>query len=226
MGVGGREASATRKEVPALSLNQETKGRAMPSQRATFLPENGSNQPRDVIITSQLRERPFRTPHHGAEAAAMQRLSDTMAIEPSQIFHVCVEAALELCQADTCGISVRERTDAGKDIFRWIALTGVLKHHLHGTTPRYFSPCGVCVDSGAPLLMRQPELVYKYLDVGPPFQDVLLIPLVEKTRQIEATIWIVAHNGTRKFDSEDARVMQNIGAFVERALTWRTTERS
>jgi hypothetical protein len=176
--------------------------------------------PAEVIITSELRDRPTHAPHHSDEAAAMRRISDTI-IDPSKVFQVCVEAALELCHADTCGISLRERTDAGEEIFRWIALTGVLKQHLHGTTPRYFSPCGVCVDSGAPLLMRRPELVYKYLDVGPPFYDVLLIPLTEKGSEFEATIWIVAHTQTRKFDGEDARVMQRIAAFVARALTWR-----
>jgi hypothetical protein len=73
---------------------------------------------------------------------------------------------------------------------------------------------------GEPLLMRKPELVYKYLDVGTPFQDVLLIPVVEKGSGFEATIWIVAHNETRKFDDEDSRVMQSIASFVVRALSW------
>lgn len=178
-----------------------------------------------VDITPQLWTRPIHSPNGAAESAIMRRISDTMAIDPSKVFEVCTEGALELCHADTCGISLRERSEAGEDIFRWIALTGVLKQHLHGTTPRRFSPCGVCVDSGVPLLMRQPELVYKYLDVGPPFYDVLLIPLTEKGSQLEATIWIVAHTQTRKFDGEDARVMQRIAQFVTTALTWRMPRR-
>ena len=148
----------------------------------------------------------------------MRRLADTMASDPSKTFQVCVDLGLELCQADTCGISLRERTAAGEDIFRWIALTGRLKQHLHGTTPRYFSPCGICVDTSTALLMRRPELFYKYLDVGPPYHDVLLIPLTEKGSQLEGTIWIVAHNPTRKFDGEDARVMQRLAVFTATAL--------
>jgi two-component sensor histidine kinase len=93
-----------------------------------------------------------------------------------------------------------------------------LKQHLHGTTPRFFSPCGICVDGSTPLLMRRPELVYRYLDVGPPFQDVLLIPLTEKGSQLKGTIWIVAHDHTRKFDGEDARVMQRLAVFTATAL--------
>jgi hypothetical protein len=159
----------------------------------------------DVTITSQLWVRAPRSSDIDAETAAMRRLGDTMATEPSKTFQVCVDLALELCDADTCGISLRERTEKGEDIFRWIAMAGQLKHHLHGTTPRYFSPCGITVDGDAPLLMKRPELVYKYLDVGPAFHDVLLIPLTEKGGELEGTIWVVAHNPERKFDGEDAR---------------------
>lgn len=172
----------------------------------------------DVTITPDLWARLPRPPNLAAEMAAMRRLADTLGSDPSKVFQVCVDLALELCNADSCGISVRECTDAGEDIFRWIAVAGQLEPHLHGTTPRYFSPCGVCVDSGAPLLMRQPELVYPYLDLGLPLHDVLLIPLTEQGSKLEGTIWIVAHNPARKFDGEDARVMQRIAVFTATAL--------
>jgi len=172
----------------------------------------------DVTITPELWFRRSRSPNVVAEEAAMRRLAETMATDPSKTFQVCVELALELCRAESCGISLRERTDDGEDIFRWIAVAGQLKQHLHGTTPRYFSPCGICVDNGAPLLMQRPELVYKYLDVGPPLQDVLLVPLTERGSKLEGTIWIVAHNPTRKFDGEDARVMQRLAVFTATAL--------
>lgn len=172
----------------------------------------------DVTITSELAIRVPRRPGVEAELAVMRRLADTLETDPSKTFQVCVESALELCGADTCGVSLRERTPDGEDIFRWIALAGQLKEHIHGTTPRFFSPCGICIDHGSPILMRRPELVYKYLDVGPPFHDVLLVPLTEKTEHIEGTIWVIAHNDTRKFDSEDARVMQRIAVFTATAL--------
>jgi hypothetical protein len=37
----------------------------------------------------------------------MRRLAETIATDPSQTFQVCVDLALELCDADTCGISLR-----------------------------------------------------------------------------------------------------------------------
>jgi two-component sensor histidine kinase len=172
----------------------------------------------DITITPELWARPARPVEVAAETAAIRRLSDTMATDPSQIFQLCVDLALELCGADTSGISLRERTAAGADVFRWIALAGAMRQHLGGTTPRHFSPCGITVDSGMPLLMRRPELVYRYLDVGLPIHDALLIPLGEKGSRLEATIWILAHNPVRKFDGEDARVMQRIAIFTATAL--------
>lgn len=173
---------------------------------------------REYTITSELSVRKARSSDIAVETAALRHIADTMTNDPAKVFDVCVELALKLCDADTCGISLRERNEAGEDIFRWIALTGVLKEHLHGTTPRFDSPCGICVDSGAPLLMRRPELHYKYLDVGPPFHDVLLIPLTQPGSELEGTIWIVAHNPSHKFDSEDACVMQRIAIFVAATL--------
>ncbi len=144
----------------------------------------------------------------------MGRLANAMANSPSGLFQLCVDLGLELCQADSCGISLRERTAEGDDVFRWIAIAGQLAGHLHGTTPRYDSPCGVCVDAGAPLLMRHPDNAYRYLDVGVPLFEVLLIPMGEPGSKLEATIWVVAHNPDRKFDGEDARTMQRIAVFA------------
>jgi hypothetical protein len=56
----------------------------------------------DVTITPQLWVRAPRSSNIDAETAAMRRLGDTMATEPSKTFQVCVDLALELCDADTC----------------------------------------------------------------------------------------------------------------------------
>jgi two-component sensor histidine kinase len=172
----------------------------------------------DVVITPDLWARPPRSPDLKAENDAIRHLAVTMSNSPAEIFHACASAALALCRADSCGISLYERGPDGEEVFRWIALVGELKDHLNGTTPRRFSPCGLCVDSGEPLLMRRPELVYHYLDVGPPLHDVLLIPLTEKSSRLEATIWVVSHTVGHKFDAQDARVMQHVSVFTATGL--------
>ncbi len=175
--------------------------------------------PADVTVTSELWARTPRPPNVEDEAAAMRLLGDVLKTEPAQVFQRCVEVGLQLCRAQSCGISLREKTETGEDIFRWIAVAGELQRFLNGTMPRFFSPCGVCVDDGAPILMRLPERFYTYIDVGTPLPEVLLIPLIDTGSGLEGTIWIVAHDETRKFDGEDARVMQRIAVFVAVSLS-------
>lgn len=172
----------------------------------------------DITITPELYVRPSHQPDLTAETAAIRRLSDIIHTEPDKTFEFCADLALELCGADTCGISLLERDETGADIFRWIALSGTLKEHLRGTTPRFYSPCGICVDTATPLLMRRPELVYTYLDVGPPIHDALLIPMNDPERHLEGTIWIITHDPERRFDLEHARLIQRMAVFTASAL--------
>ena len=107
------------------------------SSRSVAAGETGTQRAAaDLIITPELWLRDAHPADIASETAAMRRLADAMATDHSKIFQVCVDLALELCQADTCGISLRERADTGEDIFRWIAMAGQLTEHLRGTTPR------------------------------------------------------------------------------------------
>ena len=69
-----------------------------------------------------------------------------------------VQLAMEICGADSAGISVLEG-----EIFRWFNLKGKLSVFEGATTPRNFSPCGVCLDRNAVVLMERPERVYTWI---------------------------------------------------------------
>jgi two-component sensor histidine kinase len=174
--------------------------------------------PADITVTPELWERPPRAPDIDAEVAAIRRLADAMSSRPDDLFQLCAELGRRLCRADACGISVCERDENGQDVFRCIALTGEMTERLPRISPRYFSPCGICVDTQAPVLMRRPARVYKYLDVGVPLHDLLLIPLTEPDSHLLGTIWLISNDPSRKFDAEDARTMQRIAVFTATAL--------
>jgi hypothetical protein len=115
-----------------------------------------------VVITSQLQKRPSRHIDVQKENAAFRELADHLAADPDKLLQRLVEIMLKLCEADTVGISVEQTDDKGARIFRWVAMAGALKHLIGGTTPRNFSPCGVCVDQNQPLLMERLDRVYTY----------------------------------------------------------------
>src|ERR1700733_2642730 len=86
-----------------------------------------------IILTAELRGRRTRAPNHVAENDALIALAEKMASSPNKILQKLAETALNLCHAQTCGISLLESD--GVD-FCWPALTGVWASHVGGSMPR------------------------------------------------------------------------------------------
>ena len=130
-------------------------------------PSPGSSSLQEIDVTVELARRSTRPPDHAAENRALVELARQMAETPHSILQKLAETALELCRADSAGISILE-TDNGKSIFRWHATAGDFKPYLGGTTPGDFSPCGVVLDRNAPQLMADPVRYYPYIaDLSP-----------------------------------------------------------
>ncbi len=168
----------------------------------------------DVIITSDLQSRPSREIDLQTENSAFRELADHLAANPEKFLARLVELAMTLCDAGTVGISVEQTNDKGERIFLWVAMAGELKHMLGGTTPRNFSPCGICVDQKAPLLMDRLDRFYPYFREAPlPFIEALLIPWEIKDGP-NGTLWAVTHNDRTKFDRQDVRLLGCLAAFA------------
>ena len=166
-----------------------------------------------VICTRQLNLRPARKPNFEALTNAMVKLARTLADSPDQILQRLVETALELCRAQSAGISLLEEEN-GQKIFRWHGVAGEYAPHLWGTTPREFSPCGTVLDTDSVLLMSRLDRHFSYFaQVEPRIAEALLIPFHVGGEAV-GTIWVIAHDQTLKFDAEDARVMTTLGEFA------------
>jgi two-component sensor histidine kinase len=169
----------------------------------------------EVVITDQLAVRPVGTPNYPAEKLALQQLADVMADQPSEILPRLVGLTMDMCNACSAGVSVLE---PGQSVFRWVGLSGVLSVFEGATTPRDFSPCGVCLDREAPVLMRHPERVYDWIrDAGISVPEVLLVPLLVRGAEPLGTLWVVAREG-QHFDAGSARVLSELASFAGAAL--------
>ena len=174
-------------------------------------------KPESVIATGLLVDRSCRSAHLQEENEAFHELASSFVTTPDRCLDRLVDIALRLCKADTVGISVEETDSQGAAIFRWIAIAGQLKHMVGGTTPRNFSPCGICLDTNAPLLMDRLDRAYPYFREAPlPFVEALLIP--SGSGGLRGTLWIVAHTDQRKFDMQDVRLMSGLAAFAFGAI--------
>jgi len=174
-----------------------------------------------VFSTDELSRRPARPPDYAAENRALVALVEAMTAAPDDILQYLAETALDLCRADSAGLSL---LDTERRRFRWAAVAGRWANHLGGGTPRDFGPCGTVLDRDAALLFSRPERHYQYLDFAKPYmEEGLLIPFYVGGQAV-GTIWILAHEPSRKYDSEDLRVMTNLAHFAAAAYAARTRQ--
>ena len=127
----------------------------------------------EVDILRELDTRPARSPDYETQNRALAALAEEMAVNPRNMLQRLVEVAVDLCQADTSGISLLEG-----DVFRWEAVAGVFAAARNGTMPRDASPCGVVIDRDAIQLMELPDRCFPALLAEPRFVEALLFPFV------------------------------------------------
>jgi len=171
-----------------------------------------------TITTDSLWTRPSRPPDLRMEIEAFRELArDMVTRDPSAVLNSLIAHAMKLCKADSAGISLLE-TDANDErIFRWVAAMGAMEEYIGGTTPRDFSPCGICLERNCAQLFCHPERYYTYLKRVLPMAELLLIPLYADNEAL-GTLWVMSHDGQRKFDREDARILSSLADFTGLAL--------
>lgn len=184
-------------------------------------PNQGPRPHRSMVTTEELNRRPTRAPQHEAESRALVTLAQAMAASPENILQKLAETALELCGAHSAGLSLLEEADQ-KQNFYWRVIVGAWEHNIGGGTPRDFGPCGDVLDAGVTLVCQRPEQDFPYWSaVQPPLDEGLLIPFSVNGECI-GTIWVISHDESRRFDREDLRLMESLGAFTGAAYqAWR-----
>ena len=151
--------------------------------------------------------------------SALQTLTRDITEHPSEALQRLVDLAQELCGGGSAGISVYEPQPEGAGIFRWTALTGRAAQFNGETTPRDFSPCGICLDRAETILMDRPGRYYDWLNLpGLPLTEAVLVPLFVNGTDPFGTLWVMSHD-EHQFDSEDARVLSDMASVVGLALS-------
>ena len=174
--------------------------------------------PLDAVIANDelSRRRPRHRLHDGGLEQALDRLSQDLANSPRRVLQSLTDTALELCQAHSAGVSLLE-ADGARQFFRWHAVSGRWAPLLWTTLPREFSPCGTVLDRKGPQLMIDPERYFTPLaEVPPKVHEALLLPF-SVGGELVGTVWVVSHERSRRFDSEDCRVLAHLCEFAARA---------
>jgi PAS domain S-box-containing protein len=172
----------------------------------------------DVLITEALASRPARQPDLAAENQALHTLAQQLMDEPQSTLKTLVRIAVDLCRADTAGVSLLETAPNGELRFRWVAIAGALEFLEQTTIPTHSSPCGTTLQSGQPQLYAHPERYFTSLHHPQfPIVEELIIPLSVNNQRL-GTLWILSHDQARLFDIEDQRLISNLAGFTASAL--------
>ena len=167
-----------------------------------------------VLCTSELHQRSCRQPDFQSENRALATLIRALADAPHNILQTLTDVILEMFNAGSAGISLLSEDETS---FFWPAVSGLWRGHIGGGTPRNFGPCGDVLDRGAALLFKRVERRYPYLQIAtPPAEECLLVPFHVQGKAV-GTIWAIAHDHQRKFDTEDLRQLESLGRFASAA---------
>jgi PAS domain S-box-containing protein len=192
---GLRAAGAGRREFPA-----------------AFSTALANRELASVAPAAALKRRSRHSTDLAAENHAMTALAEAMTASPEIVLQKVADTAMAPCGAHSAGVCLVE----GRRTYRWHAIVGQWAPYLGKSTP-HFSPCGMVVHYDAPLLFSHPERDFPCLDdVTPPMDEGLSIPFYANGVAV-GTMWVMAHDETRRFDAEHLRTMTSLGAFAAAA---------
>lgn len=157
-------------------------------------------------------ERHLHTRDVSQQMEGMNRIARAFVDHPDSILQELVNAAVDLCGADSAGISIEQGGDDAS-YYRWVATAGEYAGFMNALLPRTPSACGICLARGEPQLFRVSQRFFDMMGVtAPTVTDGILLPWqVGHTR---GTIWIMAHARDEAFDKEDLRMMQVLANFA------------
>jgi signal transduction histidine kinase len=171
----------------------------------------------ELYDADSVDSRPLRPRDPLRDIEGMQRLAQAFARSADDVLQQLVDLAVELCHADSAGISVVRVDGSAESYYEWVATAGRFHPFLNAILPQYPSACGVALDRNRPQHFRVDQRFFSLLGVtADPVLDGLLFPW--KVGDTHGTIFITSSISATQFDSQDARVMQILADFAATAL--------
>jgi len=167
----------------------------------------------DVLRTEELNNRSARSHNAIAEKQALAFLAQELAADLESAMQKIVELTLNLCEADSCGISILE---SHGQFVCWHAVAGTLVPYK-GHILSWNSSCGTVIKCNKPLLFNEPQNYFSELkSIHPPIYEQLLVPW-HINDKVSGTLWVISHKPGPKFNADDARLLQNLANYVSTA---------
>ena len=178
---------------------------------------------RDLLTDQEFIARKLKSHSSKSGLDAMRRLALVFADGQETILQSLVDAAVAFTGADSAGISLLQGLPDAPH-FRWMAVSGCFAKYAQATTPRFFSPCGICLDAGRPQLYRVTKPYFDFLGMqASPITDGILIPW--ENHAFRGTIWVASHTSPAAFEFDDYNLLNSLAEFAFIALEHHTREK-
>lgn len=176
-------------------------------------PEEHGLEVLDLSSDSAFSRRQIHNRDIGVQMVGLQRLSHALLERPGTILQELVNAAVDLCGADSAGISIEKEDGNDQEFYHWIATAGAYSNFMDAILPRQPSACGVTLERGRPQHFTVSRKFFDILGVDAPLvTDGLLLPWT--TEDTRGTIFVMAHGRLEAFDENDARLMTMLADFA------------
>jgi hypothetical protein len=179
----------------------------------------------DLDTNPEFTARSLHTRDVSVQMEGLRRLTHSFVQNPDTILQELVNAAVDLCGADSAGISLETEEKSDANFYHWVATAGQYNGFLNAILPRYPSACGICLDRGNPQLFRVSQRFFDIMGIEAPLvTDGILLPWqVEETR---GTIFIMAHGRIAAFDNNDGQMMRVLADFAAMAVRYQQQQRA
>lgn len=147
------------------------------------------------------------------EMEAMRRVARSLVENPENVLEELVKAAIEICGADSAGISIEKENGTDEEFYHWVATAGEYSAFMDAVLPRYPSACGICLDRGQAQRFRVGRRFFEIMGIEAPLvTDGILLPW--KVEESRGTIFIMAHHRSDAFNQNDYRMMEILADFA------------
>lgn len=167
----------------------------------------------DIEGNAEFAARTKKVRNAAVRMEGMQRLAHAFVERPETALQELVNVAVDLCGADSAGISMVRENATEKEHFHWIATAGQYSRFKDAILPAYPSACSRCLEYERPQQLRVRQPFFDLVGIEAPLvTDGILFPW--SLSETEGTIFILAHGRTEAFDLEDCERMKVFADFA------------
>ena len=167
----------------------------------------------DLCDNAEFLNRHLHVRDSASQLEGLQRLARAFVERPETVLQELVDATVNLCGADSAGISVERPDKTEDDYYHWVATSGEYAGFLNAVLPRHPSACGICLQRGTPQLFRASQQFFDLMGIrAATVTDGILLPW--HVDGLQGTVWVMAHGRKMAFDGEDLKLMKILAEFA------------